>query len=185
MALRSTCSERNQPGTRVRSTYSGRPELKPMNTQISMRRVNRTSRKGGAASPRVVAGAGAADAPLSVFMAAASVEAVYRERPEQIGQDGDRPSVIHYDPLQDSDGMRSAEGLEIADRKQVHVGCVVPFERQCRGYRHAPAHDLQPVSPITEVREGDYGLAPHTQHLTDDLLGVPHGLQRLGQDYVV
>src|SRR5215510_9212925 len=100
-----------------------------MNTQISMRRVNRTSRTDGVASAGVVAIAEAADAPLSVFMAAASVEAVHRERPKQIGQNGDRPPLVHHDTFQDTDGMRGAEGLEIADRKQVHVGCVVPFER--------------------------------------------------------
>ncbi len=37
---RSTCSERSQAGNRLMSRYSGRPELKPVNTQMSMRRLN-------------------------------------------------------------------------------------------------------------------------------------------------
>ena len=40
MVFRSTCSLRSHAGNRLNSRYSGRPEEKPVNTQISMRRVN-------------------------------------------------------------------------------------------------------------------------------------------------
>src|SRR5215467_7639319 len=131
-----------------------------MNTQISMRRVNRTSRTEGATPACAVADAGTPGAPLSVLMAEASVEAVHRERSHQIGQDRDAPPLVHDDSFQDTDGMRSAEGFEVADREQVHVGRVVPFKGQGRGHWHAPPHDLQPVSPVTKVWESDDPLAP-------------------------
>src|SRR6266550_477632 len=40
MTLRSICSDLNQAGTSVSNRYNGRPDAKPVKTQISIRREN-------------------------------------------------------------------------------------------------------------------------------------------------
>ena len=41
------------------------------------------------------------------------------------------------------------------------------------------------MRPVAEVRKRDDRLAADAQHLVDDVLGVPHRLQRLRQDHAV
>jgi len=54
MVLRFTPSLRNQAGSRLSIKYSGKPEVKPVNTQISIRRVNSAAHQEGGL--KVIAG---------------------------------------------------------------------------------------------------------------------------------
>src|SRR6187551_3217849 len=51
IAFRSTCSVRSHAGSRLIRMYSGSPELKPVKTQISIRRLNNALASRGLESP--------------------------------------------------------------------------------------------------------------------------------------
>src|ERR1700678_2705748 len=109
MDLRSTCSERSQAGSNCSNTKNGNPELNPVNTQISMRRLN---------SARVQA-----RSPVTAGVASDALKAKHGEAAHQVGYGADRPAVTQHHALENAHAVLLTEHLEVVDRAQVDVGC--------------------------------------------------------------
>ena len=87
--------------------------------------------------------------------------------------------------LQNLQAFAGTQRFEVPHRAHVDIGCVVPSVGQVPGDRHAASEHLQPTFPVAKVREGHDGLAPHPQHLPQELVWVAGSLQGLRHDDVV
>src|SRR6266567_7502185 len=104
------------------SRYSGRPELKPVKTQISIRRLNSAWRQ-----PIAGAVIGGIVAVKTASLFTASLEPINGQRSEQVGQDAHPLRVVQHDPLEDAKGTRRAVCIEVGHGAKVDVGRVVPL----------------------------------------------------------
>src|SRR6202171_843788 len=195
--VRSTCAERSHAGRRLMSSQSGRPELKPVNTQISIRRLRSASRTvslGGAEETAVALTVSTANRPASFMRgfyprryrpcatnSCPASEAVYREVAKQVRQRAYAPTAGEHDPVENAMAPRGEECVEVGHRAEMDVRRVVPLIRQRARHRHAAAQDLPPMRPVPEVGERHDRLAPDAQHLPDDHFDAAHRLQRLRQ----
>jgi hypothetical protein len=112
-------------------------------------------------------------------------EPVQRHAGEEVGLVDDHLVLVEGEALADQDALLFAQGVEVGDGEEAHVGRVVPLVGQVLGDRHAPVEDGLAVAPVGEVGEADHRLAADPQHLGQDALGVAHGLQRQAHDDVV
>src|SRR5271169_1055943 len=162
MVFRSTCSLRNHAGTRLNSRYNGRPEENPVNTQISMRRVNNCCQ--------------------TLIQSGRALEPVHRHAAKHIGQHAHLAAAGHHTAFKDVHTLAAAEFLEIVQRAQVDVGRVIPLVWQLLGYRHVAMQDVEAVFPVAKVGKADDALAADAQDFLYQRFGVPYGLEGLRQD---